>query len=65
MLHIWAISALSQPEALIFEVALLGFRGEALTQPPPVSKAPELEKFVALGPKGRHNNIMLYRHLRG
>ena len=42
-----------------FEVALFGFKAEGLTQPLPVSKAPEHENSEVLGPKGRHPTLML------
>ncbi len=36
------------------EVALCAFKAESLTQPLPVSKAPELENSEFLDPQGRH-----------
>ncbi len=42
------------PRRVSFEVALFRFKAEGLTQPLPVSKAPEHENSWVLGPKGRY-----------
>ena len=51
----------SQALVLMLRVFL---RAEGPAYPLPVSKAPDYENFLDLGPKGR-NTILMCRHLRG